>query len=502
MRRLLPLLLLVTSAIAGPGPKPGSAFDLTTPFPIPGSRGRLIADGPNLRFEQDPKETRRVLVGTNLTGMACFPNSDAQANQWALDLKTRGYNAVRLHHMDWVIRDRGWDFKAGIDRFVAALKAQGIYVTIDLFSERASDVGAFKRGVLNADPRIRTDWETYATKLLNTPSRAKGCLAWKDEPAIFGICPLNEDDPRFLNVQARRYDPAYRWMLKKVRDTGYDGLVWGLNSEIDPQFLTTGRIFNVEDFHEYWDHPQGKTFLNTSGVRQHWQLAQRRMPSRPWFSTEWGSLPYNKLRGETGLFFAGEMQRQGASCVLSFALATNEGMMSDRLAPIDQMAFHTDPVRLATERAMVLLLRKPSSPATVNWNRNAGTYTFQSPQYQINISGNEAKRRADFIGSLDGRALDSSTRMLLIQFGDAQNTGFKSHLVKDRVVFSADNRGSTPVREIPASTTFELKSNQTLKAWSLDPYTGTRRKQVVCRQLNPTTWQVRPESLNTEIATR
>ncbi|MCC7229224.1 MAG: hypothetical protein IT203_02450, partial [Fimbriimonadaceae bacterium] len=136
MRLLIALLLLPTITAAGPSPKPGSAFDLRISTPEVGSKGRIIVEQDHFRFEQDPPGTRRVLVGTNLTGMACFPTSVAQAEQWADSLAIRGYNAVRFHHIDWVIRDFGWEIKENADTFIAALKKRGIWVTIDLFSER------------------------------------------------------------------------------------------------------------------------------------------------------------------------------------------------------------------------------------------------------------------------------------------------------------------------------------------------------------------------------
>ena len=499
MKRIAPFLLLVSSAYAGPGPRDGSAFDLEMSFPQPGSLGRFIAEGRNLRLQKDPRGSRRTLVGTNLTGMACFPTSDSQATVWAKDLARRGYNCVRLHHIDWVIRDRGWGFKSNADRFIAALKREGIYVAIDLFSDRATDRNGFKRGVLEGDSRIRADWAGYAKRLLTQASGVRGCLAWKDEPAIFGITPLNEDDPRFLGANPSKYDSAYRWMLQVVRDTGYDGLVWGLNSGVDPRFNSTASIFNVEDFHVYWDHPQGDESLDTSGVRQHWQFPVRRISSRPWITTEWGSLPYNKLRGETGLFFAAQMAANKASAVMSFALATNEVMMEPRMAPIDQFAFHTDPVRLATDRIMVLLLRKPADSASVNWNRGQGTYTYSSPEYKIRIAGEGDNRDADFLGSLDGAPTESSKRMLLVRFGDAQNSGFRSRLVRDRVVFKVESRGGTPVREYPNASTYEVRSSRRLRAFALDPYTGAREREIPVRENRSNVWTVRVQSLNTEI---
>lgn len=497
------LLLISSSALAGPGPQPGSAFDLTTGFPSPGSRGRLIADGPNLRFEKDPSGTRRVLVGTNLTGMACFPSDDATANRWAADLQRRGYNAVRFHHIDWVIRDNGWGYKQRANRFIAALKSRSIYVTVDLFSQRAKDLAAFKRGVIQGDQSIRNDWASYAKRLLSDRSQVRGCAAWKDEPAIFGICPINEDDPRVIGAAVGKYPQAYQWMTQVVRNTGYKGLIWGINSGLAADSLVSaGKVFDVEDTHIYWDHPHDDTYLDTSGVRQHWQFPGRRLRSKPYFWTEWGSLAYNRLRGETGLFFAGQMAAQDASCVLSYALATNEGMMSSAQAPLDQFAFHSDPVRLATDRAMALLLRRPATDGQASWNKQAGSYAYRSTKYLIDIQGNDGNRRADFLGSLDGTPIASASRLLLIRFGDAQNSGFTSHVVKDRVVFEIDNRGSTPVRELVPRTTYEIRSSKRLQAWALDPYSGARRKSVPCRETSSGVWQIQVQSLNTEIAGR
>ncbi len=500
--RPLSLLLLVTTAVAGPGPKDGSAFDLSMPFPEPGKLGRLIADGPNLRFQNDPKGTKRILIGTNLTGTACFPTTDKSAEAWAEDLHRRGYNAIRFHHIDWVIRDFGWGYKIHADRFLAALRKRGIHVTIDLYSSGTKDREGFKRGVITGNLATRSNWKSYAERLLTEPSQIEGVKPWKDEPTIFGICPLNEDDPRFLGVPSSKYDAAYRWMLKVVRDTGFDGLVWGLNSGIDGAFANTGRIFNVEDFHTYWDHPQGDQYWATTGVRQPWQFPTQRLSDRPWICTEWGSLPFGRARGETGLLFAAELQRRGAASVLSFALATGAESMASLKAPIDQFAFHTDPVRLATDRIMVLLHRRPTGSSRSEWRPDAGTYTYDSQQYRINIGGNEPSRRADFLGSLDGEPLSASKMMLLVRFGDAQNTGFSSRLLKDKVVFRVNRKGSTPVRELSVMTPFELSSSQSLRAWSLDPYTGVRKRELPCKRTSKGAWQIRTESINTEIATK
>jgi len=495
----LPLCLVPTIVWSGPAPKANSAFDLSQPFPIPGSLGRVVRDGANLRFQKDPKGSKRIFVGTNLTGMACFPKDLSQANQWAKSISLRGYNIVRLHHFDWVLRDQGWGYKDRLDEFVAALKRQSVYIVIDLFSDRADNREAFKRGVLTASQGIRADWKTFATQLLTRKTSVHDCAAWKEEPAILGICPLNEDDPRFLNVPTSQYKPAFKWKLQVVRVTGYKGLVWGLNSGVDQSLLDAAKEFDVEDFHVYWDHPQGNRYLTTSGVRQPWQLPSRMLPELPSFCTEWGSLPYNELRGETGLMFVGEMVKRSTSVVISYALATNETMMEASKAPIDQFAFHTDPVRLATDRIAVLLLRRKLTGLRTAWETSSGAYRLESNQAVIQVRGDAAARRADFLGTLDGESVDQSKHMLLIRFGDAQNTGFSSHVVSDKVVKEVDNRGGLPVRELSVMGPYRFKSNRRWDAWALDPYTGEKVRRVPCAQIQAGQWQVETSSLNTEL---
>ncbi|MCC7230332.1 MAG: hypothetical protein IT203_08040, partial [Fimbriimonadaceae bacterium] len=339
----------------------------------------------------------------------------------------------------------------------------------------------------------------YAKRLLTQPSGARGCSTWKDEIAIFGLCPLNEDDPRFLGVPSGSYDPAYRWMEAEIRKIGFKGLLWDLNSGVDKQFLPTAVRFDAEDFHVYWDHPKDDIFLNTSGVIQHWQFPNRMLPSKPWICTEWGALPYNRLRGETGLFFACQMAQNRISCVLSYALATNESMMTESSAAIDQYGFHSDPIRLATDRIMVLLLRKPGADSRMAWNKVDGTFTFSSASVIAGVSESGGRRRSEFLGSLDGLALLDSRRLLLVQFGAAQNSGFKSQLLKDKVVFRATARGTAPVKELPGSWPVELDSDRPIQAWSLDPNTGERRARLDCVKVAQGRWKLVPKSINTEI---
>jgi len=500
-RVLIALVLLPAISGAGPSPARGSAFDLSMPFPKPGSQGRVVRDGNDLRFDKDPHGTHRVFVGTNLTGEACFPTSNGQATAWARSLRLRGYNAVRLHHIDWVIRDRGWQFKANADRFIAALKRESIYVTIDLFSDRAKDREGFKRGVLNGDPKIRFDWATYARRLLTIQSGSNGCEAWKDEPAIIGLCPVNEDDPRFLGVDPSKYGQAFAWMIEVVRGVGYKGLVWGLNSGIDKKLVDQTTLFEAEDVHVYWDHPQGEKYFTTSGVRQWWQLPNPERKDLPLICTEWGSLPFNPFRGETGLLLAGEMAHRQASCVLSFALATNADMMTESKAVIDQFALHTDPVRLATDRAAVLLLRRPGQNPKSAWDGPKGTYDYESASAKIHVWGGGPNRAQDFVASLDRQPLAQSKRLLLIRFGDAQNSGFQSQPV-ERVINRVAKKGDLPVQEFPAKTPYEFDSQRNLEAWSLDSYTGQRLRKVKCEQTKPGHWRIQTDAINTELISK
>lgn len=93
----------------------------------------------------DDKRVR--LFGINLGGDACFPPKD-KAEEVAATLRSLGFNAVRLHHLDTFTTDDPNVYQSSLTKgsypslntaalerlrhFIAALKAQGIYINLNL----------------------------------------------------------------------------------------------------------------------------------------------------------------------------------------------------------------------------------------------------------------------------------------------------------------------------------------------------------------------------------
>lgn len=111
-----------------------------------GASGFLRCEGGHF---VDGKGRRVRLIGTNLTGDACFPE-ESQAPRLATRLAQLGFNVVRMHFMDIDGRDVGiWkdpkDTAGGglhpgrlrrLDRLVSELAKQGIYANINLHVAR------------------------------------------------------------------------------------------------------------------------------------------------------------------------------------------------------------------------------------------------------------------------------------------------------------------------------------------------------------------------------
>jgi hypothetical protein len=178
-----------------------------------GKYGRIVVgkDG-HYTFEADP--SRRVrLVGANLCFTANFVEPSL-ADDVAATFRRMGYNTVRFHHTDVTMMKGGWDAWNAIepseidpvqldklDYLFAAMKKAGMYVTIDLYA-----MGSYGRTIAGIDKGVRGEikglvpihepafdaWGELAMRWLDHVNPYTG-LAWKDDPALVAICPLNED---------------------------------------------------------------------------------------------------------------------------------------------------------------------------------------------------------------------------------------------------------------------------------------------------------------------
>ncbi len=154
-------------------------------------------------FANAPEKNIRFL-GVNLCMSANFLEK-AEADRLADTLAWNGYNSVRLHHIDGELLD--WNSPEScalradqldkLDYLFAALKKRGIYVTTDLYSFRKfrkQDGVEAKGGVKSlfaVNAAAMETWKRYARNLLTHVNSYTG-LAWKDDPALYVICLINE----------------------------------------------------------------------------------------------------------------------------------------------------------------------------------------------------------------------------------------------------------------------------------------------------------------------
>ena len=198
--------------------KPGSILDFSKVVPREAPAGkdgfaRVSPEG-HFVFEKDAKKTPRRFVGGNLCFGANFLSKE-QADQAVRDFVARGWNAIRLHHLDVTITKDEWNDiwnrrtwpeidPAKLDRLdylVAACKKAGIYVTFDLYAmgsygscegfDKPLHCGTIKAIVPIHKP-AEDLWFKRSMELFDHVNPYTG-TKWKDEPAVLFVTLLNED---------------------------------------------------------------------------------------------------------------------------------------------------------------------------------------------------------------------------------------------------------------------------------------------------------------------
>jgi len=191
---------------------PNGVLDLRASLEIPaGGKGRVqVRDGHYYAGEQ-----RIRFYGVNIVSAACFPTAE-NAKRVADRIARCGFNVVRFHHMDSNWDDGLIDYSDGtstklnpvqldrLDRFVAELKAVGVYSNLNLLCSRV-----FK-GADGLHPDIdKMDWKechvigffdegarnlqkAYAQDLLLHVNPYTG-LSYAQDPAV-AIVEINNED--------------------------------------------------------------------------------------------------------------------------------------------------------------------------------------------------------------------------------------------------------------------------------------------------------------------
>jgi hypothetical protein len=340
-----------------------------------------------------------------------------------------GYNVVRIHHFDRDLLKVGgnsYDIDpAQLDKleyFVAALEKRGVYINFDLYSLRnfsdqeATDFGwpadrdkSFNRGrwfkaTIPVSDAAFNSWAKFSQNLLTHRNPYTG-LTWAEDPAIVGICPLNEDtlvahvskvpglvklyDDKFAIWQqdltnhekvvqnpAKAYNEFLLEMEMKnddhmkqfLRSIGVQAPLTGCNY-IDSEaqaFLRTN--YDYVDDHDYFDmpvwlaHEWSMPFLshNADPVRDS-RMPRELMPSRifgkPFTMTEYSYVWPTADRAVGGVLMSAYASLQDWDGIYYFAYAgkVDTVMTPSRSGVLD---LSPDPINLLADRVAALIFRR------------------------------------------------------------------------------------------------------------------------------------------------
>ena len=410
---------------------PGSVLDFSFLLDAPaGKHGRVLARNGHFELAERPGEKVRF-YGTNICHLAAYqdrPGSEALA----AELARKGYNSARLHHIGAQLPPRGsassTEFDPErldqLDYLFHCLKQRGIYISIDLYTTRTVRAGEIEeldrdvrlnefKAIMALSPSAMRNWKAYARKLLTHRNPYTG-LAWKDDPALFSICLVNEGALHAIwdaapDIRALYLERYQRWLKGRgaspeaappESSPEWTEFLVGLNRRLTaeclgfvrglrPLALITDANYrqvlplnlmredlDYVDNHVYWDL---KTFLGKK-----WQLPyghkqlkdtahaaatpRRAMPTRlfgkPFTVTEFNYCFPNHFRAEGGPLMGAYAALQDWDGLYRYCYAhrAERTRESRALFYLDNVS---DPINVLSDRIGVLLfLRRDVEPAT------------------------------------------------------------------------------------------------------------------------------------------
>ncbi len=404
--------------------EPEGIFDFSALTDAPaGKHGPLTAtaDG-HFAFQDQPDQHVRFW-GVNLCFSANFLEK-AAADTLAERLVRSGYNVVRFHHIDsTLVRKGGLSHELDeqqldkLDYLFAALKKRGIYLNTDLFSGRRFHPDELKSfGIEKSDSNTKyifngllplsepafAAWSAYARALLTHKNPYTG-LSWAEDPALIGICPVNEDSI-YARVDYPALRPLYTAAFEKSRQApegeteaarqaafnqfiyetqirsdarnvafisslGTKALITGTNHRDSEGLAFVRARQDYVDNHQYWDHPRFPinpwkapyAFNQKSATAEAAFLPRLIMPTRifgkPFSITEFNYVRPNRYRAEGSILMAAYASLQDWDAIYNFQYAENSETAFAGGAE-NYFALASDPIGLIGDRVSALLFRR------------------------------------------------------------------------------------------------------------------------------------------------
>lgn len=445
---------------------PGSALDWTPKRVVAaGEHGWLeVNSHGEFKFEHNARPQR--FYGVNLDGAYWpHPSTDVLVRR----LQMMGYNTVRLHRVDRDLMRANATGPTDFDPvrldqlhyLIAKLKDAGMYLNLDLLTSRLPLPDAVLPGspdlrnymaALHVSPAARADWLAFSTALLNTENPYTG-LKLKEDPAIAWLTLVNENNPAGYQGALRSdvralYDQRYQawggtgaweprtaagarfaaalaadtyaWMSQELRAIGVKSLLTDLNGPHDQEALTLARRqMDFVDNHIYWDHPEslgepwtfprrgsdnGRSIIGSVGGRLE-NFALSRIHGKPFTVSEFNFAGPNRYRAECGVVMGALAATQQWDSAWRFQFAGGFGIGDSADLTF---SLHSDPLALASDRAMVsLFLRKdlnerirpiandvdPASAKSDNFTGNTQGLLFERPVGTALVGDNISRNR-------------------------------------------------------------------------------------------------------------
>lgn len=399
---------------------PGGVFDFSALLHTPAGRYGAIRATPQGHFEFEGRPGIRARFwGVNLCFSAQYLEK-AEADLLAERLARSGYNTVRFHHFDGeLIRGgkRSWELNTQsldkLDYLFAALKKRGLYINLDLYTSRPFSEEELRRfssltgpgrkqftALLPISEAAFDSWARFATALLSHRNPYTG-LTWAEDPALIGICPVNEN-PLFNRIERDRgifalYEKAFagaggtgpvnssnqefnkfihalnarsdQRMFAHLRALGTKALLTGANYTISQGLAFVREHYDYVDCHSYWDHPKFPVkswaapyaFGQGSAVRARAKMPNRIMPTRifgkPFVSTEFNFCRPNQHRFEAAVLMPAYASLQDWDALYNFQYAMSR-QMAIHSGTQNYFAIANDPVGLVADRVGAFLFQR------------------------------------------------------------------------------------------------------------------------------------------------
>ncbi len=401
---------------------PGSAIDFSNQLEAPaGKYGKIISKNGHLVFEKAP-EKRIRLIGVNFSAQSNFLEKE-DADKLAERLAMLGYNAARIHHQDGYMVDKKANDTVTLDPVMLdkldylfyALKKRGIYISTDIYVNRAlkkgdnvpeaviGEPGYQMKALLPVSKAAMDNWKTYARNWMTHRNPYTG-MTWAEDPALYLVGFANENNvytvwnkwpsiaelykqkyKEWLETQADKKDDGRRFnefmfraqdasIAEQIRfmkeELKLSAMVVDNNMHNKAYLALTRQRFELADDHKYHDHPsfpetpwrlpmnfRQRSSISGLGYEVPEILFAARLIGKPFTISEYKFCPPNIYRAEGGPLIGAYAALQDWDGLYHYTWSHSVEGVRD-LKSFNTFDIANDPMGQLSDRLTMLLFRR------------------------------------------------------------------------------------------------------------------------------------------------